>query len=309
MSDIIRVTVWNENRHETEYERMKQDLPQGLKAAVDTYLETGEEVTEAYPNGAPMWLKWLASQDKYKNNPELIYQRGEEWAANSKTIAEIYPDGIHSVIAEFLGKNADMTVRTATLDEPEHGLTDEVLNNTDVLLWWGHIAHHEVSDEIVAKVKERVLDGMGLIVLHSGHFSKIFISLMGTTCNLKWRELGERERVWVIEPGHPIAKGLPESFVVPQTEMYGERFDIPAPDNLVFISWYQGGEVFRSGCCYYRGNGKIFYFSPGHESFPIYKQPEVQQVLTNAVRWAAPSGGPARSFGNVKPLEDVVIDS
>ena len=182
----------------------------------------------------------------------------------------------------------DMIVRTATLDEPEHGLTDEVLANTDVLLWWGHMAHGDVSDAVVDKVQERVLGGMGLIVLHSAHYSKIFKRLMGAHCSLIWREAGEKERVWTIAPGHPIAEGLGPYFEIPHTEMYGEYFDIPQPDELVFISWYPGGEVFRSGCAYHRGRGKVFYFSPGHETFPIYYQEEVRQVLANAVRWAAP---------------------
>jgi trehalose utilization protein len=216
----------------------------------------------------------------------------------SPKIAEIYPEGIHGAIASGLRAEGH-TVRTATLDEPEHGLTEEVLTSTDVLTWWGHMAHDDVSDAIVDRVQARVLEGMGLIVLHSGHFSKIFKRLMGTTCNLKWREADEKERVWVIEPGHPIAAGLGTYFEVPKSEMYGERFDIPAPDTLVFTSWYEGGEVFRSGCCYHRGAGKIFYFSPGHETYPIYYQPEIQRVIANAVRWAAPAGGPAITFGNV----------
>jgi trehalose utilization protein len=216
----------------------------------------------------------------------------------SAKIAEIYPDGIHGAIAEGL-REAGYTVGIATLDEPEHGLTEEVLANTDVLTWWGHIAHDEVSDALVDRIQERVLEGMGLIVLHSGHFSKIFKRMMGTTCNLKWREADEKERVWVLEPGHPIAAGLGTYFEVPKSEMYGERFDIPAPDTLVFTSWYEGGEIFRSGCCYHRGAGKIFYFSPGHETYPIYYQPEIRQVLANAVRWAAPVNGPKITFGNV----------
>ena len=216
----------------------------------------------------------------------------------SEKIAEIYPEGIHGAIAAGLRAEGH-SVRTATLDEPEHGLTEAVLADTDVLTWWGHIAHDEVSDEIVDRVQARVLEGMGLIVLHSGHFSKIFKRLMGTTCNLKWREADEKERVWVIEPGHPIAAGLDTYFEVPMSEMYGERFDIPAPDTLVFTSWYQGGEIFRSGCCYQRGAGKIFYFSPGHETYPIYYQPEIKRVLANAVRWAAPVHGPKITFGNV----------
>lgn len=222
-----------------------------------------------------------------------------------KNVAKIYPKGIHGAIADFLSQEPDFEVRTATLDEPEHGLTKEVLDSTDVLIWWGHMAHNEVRDDVVDRVYDRVLNGMGLIVLHSGHFSKIFKKLMGTTCNLKWREAGEKERIWVVEPGHPIAEGLGEYFEIPQTEMYGERFDIPAPDTLVFISWFAGGEVFRSGCCYNRGRGKVFYFRPGHETFPIFYQPEVQRVIKNAVRWAALVNGPVPTFGNVKPLENI----
>lgn len=224
----------------------------------------------------------------------------------NENIRAIYPNGIHGAIADFLSKEDIFEVRTATLDEPEHGLTDEVLNSTDVLIWWGHIAHGEVRDDIVEKVYQRVLNGMGLIVLHSGHFSKIFKKLMGTSCDLKWREIGEKERIWVVEPGHPIAEGLGEYIEIPHEEMYGERFDIPAPDTLVFISWFEGGEVFRSGCCYYRGSGKIIYFRPGHETFPIYHQPEIQQVIKNAVRWAAPVGGPNPNFGHhPQPIEKI----
>lgn len=199
--------------------------------------------------------------------------------------AQIYPNGIHSTIAAFL-KEAGFDVKTATLDEPEHGLTQEVLDNTDVLIWWAHMAHHRVEDAIVDRVQARVLAGMGLIVLHSGHFSKIFKRLMGTTGNLKWRESTDKERIWVIEPAHPIAAGLGEYFEIPTEEMYGERFDIAKPDELVFVSWFTGGEVFRSGCCWYRGSGKVFYFRPGHETYPTYHQKEVQQVIINGVRWA-----------------------
>jgi trehalose utilization protein len=217
-------------------------------------------------------------------------------------VQKIYPAGLHAPIAEYL-RAEGMTVRVATLDEPEHGLTQAVLADTDVLTWWGHLAHGEVSDEIVFRVQQRVLEGMGLIVLHSGHFSKIFQRLMGTTCNLIWREANERERIWVVEPGHPIAAGLGPYFEIPVEEMYGERFDIPAPDELVFVSWFQGGEVFRSGCCYQRGLGKIFYFRPGHETYPTYYQKEVLQVIGNAVRWAAPTHGAPVTYGNHAPLE------
>jgi trehalose utilization protein len=219
-------------------------------------------------------------------------------------VLKVYPDGIHEAIARPL-RAAGVSTRVATLDEPEHGLTADVLAQTDVLIWWGHMAHDDVQDDIVNRVQKRVLeDGMGLIVLHSGHFSKIFKRLMGTSCNLKWREAAEKERIWVVEPGHPIAAGLDEYFEIPHAEMYGERFDIPAPDTLVFVSWFQGGEVFRSGCCFYRGRGKIFYFRPGHETYPIFYQSEVQRVIANAVQWAAPVEGPVVKFGHYpEPLE------
>ena len=218
-------------------------------------------------------------------------------------VKKVYPEGMHVTIANHLRSQPGLQVRTATLDEPEHGLTKQVLAETDVLTWWGHMAHGDVKDEIVARVHERVLAGMGLVVLHSGHYSKIFIKLMGTSCSLKWREAGEKERIWVVDRSHPIASGLGEYVELPHVEMYGEPFDIPAPDALVFISWFAGGEVFRSGCCFSRGNGKIFYFRPGHETYPIYHNQQVLKVIGNACRWAAPSGGPQPAFGNVKPLE------
>ena len=180
-----------------------------------------------------------------------------------------------------------MEVKTATLAQRRCGLSDEVLENTDVLIWWGHMAHDKVPDKLVEKIHKRVLGGMGLVVLHSGHHSKIFRSLMGTTCNLRWRD-GDRERLWCINPSHPIAKGIPEKVEIPVEEMYGERFDIPAPDETVFLGWFKGGEVFRSGCCWYRGLGRVFYFQPGHEGNPTYHIPEIQQIIKNAVHWATP---------------------
>jgi trehalose utilization protein len=215
-------------------------------------------------------------------------------------VAAIYPDGIHETIASALRQH-DLEVRTATLDEPEHGLTDAVLDATDVLIWWGHMAHADVRDEVVDRVQRRVLDGMGLIVLHSGHYSKIFKRLMGTSCDLKWREGNDREIFWVVAPGHPIAAGIDESFMIEREEMYGEHFDVPPPETLVFMSWFSGGEVFRSGCCYTRGAGKIFYFRPGHESFPTYQHPDVQRVILNAVRWAAPTHAGRPIYGNTPP--------
>ena len=216
----------------------------------------------------------------------------------------IYPQGMHTAIAEGIADEA-FAIRTATLQEPEHGLTEAVLNDTDVLIWWGHRAHDKVADAVVERIHARVMDGMGLIVLHSGHFSKIFKKLMGTGCDLKWREADEKERLWVVNPAHPIAAGLGEYIEIQAEEMYGEHFDIPAPDELVFVSWFEGGEVFRSGCTFYRGQGKIFYFRPGHETYPTYRHPDVLKVIANAVRWAGAPRGAKPVRGHSQPLEPI----
>jgi trehalose utilization protein len=222
-------------------------------------------------------------------------------------VATVYPDGIHAAIADGL-REAGLEVRTATLDEAEQGLTEATLAATDVLTWWGHLAHDDVDDALVERIQRRVLDGMGLIVLHSGHYSKIFRRLMGTSCSLKWREAGERERIWVVDPSHPIADGLGDSFVIEPEEMYGEPFDIPAPDRLVLVGWFQGGEVFRSGCCYRRGRGRIFYFQPGHETYPTYFNPDVRRVIANAVRWASQPAGAAPQLGRQDPQEALATE-
>jgi trehalose utilization protein len=202
-----------------------------------------------------------------------------------------YPDGMHQAIATHLRKAGSFEVRCAWLDQPEHGLTDAVLATTDTLVWWGHMAHGEVQDVVVDRVQARVLAGMGLVVLHSGHHAKIFKRLMGTTCNLKWREADDREILWVTRPGHPILAGIDDHFVLPAEEMYGEYFDVPEPTETLLISTFSGGECFRSGLTYQRGAGKIFYFRPGHETYPTYHDPNVLRIIENACRWAAPVTG------------------
>ncbi|MUH60193.1 ThuA domain-containing protein [Bifidobacterium canis] len=221
---MIRVTVWNEFKHEREYE--------GIRA--------------------------------------------------------IYPDGIHMCIAKFLGTQPDLEIRTATFDEPEHGLTQTVLDNTDVLVFWSHALQDEFSDEVAERVQQAVLSGMGLVALHSAHFSKIMKRLMGTSMTLKWKH-SQTEKLWCIGPTHPIAQGVPSMIELPEEEMYGEYFDIPKPDDVVFAGWFSGGQVFRSGCTFTRGLGKIFYFQPGHEEYPIYHNPDIQRIITNAVRFCAPA--------------------
>lgn len=204
---------------------------------------------------------------------------------SNPAVQKHYPNGIHRTIADALSSESDFRVRVATLDQPEHGLTEEILDSTDTLFWWGHKAHEEVSDAIVERVHQRVLSGMGLVVLHSAHYSKIFRRLMGTNCSLRWREAAEKERLWNIAPDHPLTQGIGEYIELPHEEMYGERFDIPEPQTLFFLSWFQGGEVFRSGATWQRGLGRIVYFRPGHETYPTYHNKEIQQVLKNAARW------------------------
>ena len=217
--------------------------------------------------------------------------RATVWGENvheqtSKLVAEIYPDGMHTQIARLLSEDKGIAATTVTLQQPEHGLTEAKLDETDVLVWWGHAAHQQVADAVVERVAKKVWEGMGLVVLHSGHFSKIFKRLMGTPCDLRWREAGERERIWVVNPGHPIARDLPDHFEIEMEEMYGEPFGVPEPLETVFSSWFQGGETFRSGLVYRRGAGNIFYFRPGHEAYPTFHQPVIGQVLRNAVNWA-----------------------
>lgn len=222
-----------------------------------------------------------------------------------ENIRAVYPEGIHGCIAGFLGKDSDIRVRTATFEEPEHGLTEEVLAQTDVLIFWSHARQEEFGDRVAERVKCHVLQGMGLIALHSAHYSKVLKGLLGTSMTLRWRH-GDRERLFVTAPGHPIAAGLLSCIEIPREEMYGEYFDIPKPDDVVFIGWFAGGEVFRSGCTFTRGLGRIFYFQPGHEEYPVYYMEPIQQIIRNAVDWCKPT---LRRDGNpecvqvIEPLE------
>jgi len=234
-----------------------------------------------------------------KNIRVTIWNEGRHEKRKPEAAA-IYPNGIHGAIGDYLNKAGGFTVRAGVLDDPQHGLQAEVVNDTDVMLWWGHLHHKEVADEVVDRVHQRVLDGMGLLVLHSAHFSKIFKRLMGTGCDLKWREdRNEREILWVTRPGHPIVEGVDDHFILPHEEMYGEFFDIPEPECTFLISSFSGGEVCRSGCTWTRGAGRVVYFRPGHETFPSYHDKNVRRVIVNAAKWAAPAYPiKAVGFGN-----------
>ena len=216
-----------------------------------------------------------------------VWNEGRHEKTNAAAKA-MYPMGIHGTVKEFLDKDAELEVRAVTLDDPDQGLPDSLLNDTDVLMWWGHMAHHEVQDALVEKIKNRVYnEGMGFIAMHSAHMSKPFRAIVGTSGQLSWGD-DQREIVWNLLSQHEIARGIPEYFDLGTEEMYGEPFRIPQPDELIFASWYQGGNIFRSGCTFYRGIGKVFYFQPGHETCASFHNPNVQKILTNAVHWAAP---------------------
>ncbi|MCU0909670.1 MAG: ThuA domain-containing protein [Rhodobacteraceae bacterium] len=221
-------------------------------------------------------------------------------------VRAIYPDGMHTTIAAALNASGGITASSVTLQDPDHGLSEAKLAATDVLVWWGHAAHGDVQDAIVDRVANAVWSGMGAIFLHSAHFSKPFKRLMGSPCNLTWREAGERERLWLTSRNHPIAAGLPDHFELENEEMYGEPFGVPEPQETVFVSWFQGGEVFRSGLTYKRGAGSIFYFRPGHETYPTYHDANVQRVIANAVRWAH---NPAARIANPNAAPNVPVDT
>lgn len=204
----------------------------------------------------------------------------------NQKVAEIYPEGIHMALKKGL-EDDEISIRTVTLDTVSE-ITKELLDDTDVLIWWGHIRHHLVPDEIAILVKDAVLRGMGAIFLHSGHHSKPFKFLMGTSCNLTWREDGDRELLWVVNPAHPIAQGIGRFVNIEHEETYGEPFGIPEPQQTVFIANFEGGEVLRAGCCWRKENGKVFYFQPGHETFPIYYNEEILRIIKNAIHWAKP---------------------
>jgi len=203
-------------------------------------------------------------------------------------VASVYPEGLHKTIAAFLNRDPGISANVSIITDEEQGLSEKILDNTDVLIWWGHRHHGDVQDDLVRWVVDRVQRGMGIIFLHSSHESKPFKSLMGTSGYLCWREADEKSRVWTVSPNHPIADGVPAQFLLEREEMYGEPFGIPEPDETVFISWFEGGNVFRSGVTFHREYGKIFYFQPGHETYPNYHNENVQRVITNAVKWARP---------------------
>ncbi len=229
------------------------------------------------------------------------------WDENKPHIEEYYPAGIRGAVADAI-KGDGVEVTIAHLDEPDQGISEDLLENTDVLVWWGHARHGEVDDELAAKIKQRVHHGgMGLVVLHSGHYSKPFRATLDCTGHLKggWRESDDTEEITVCAPWHPIAEGV-SNFTLEAEEMYGGPFGTPPVEVLIFQSFFpKGGEVFPCGAVWTvgdgvdldftsgpgngvgqgKGIGRVFYFRPGHETYPTYFHSEVKTIIRNGVLW------------------------
>jgi len=207
----------------------------------------------------------------------------------------IYPQDINTAIADGLKplEARGWEIVKASLNDPDQGISQALLESTDVLIWWGHKKHGEVKDELVERIAARVNAGqMGFIGTHSAHFSKPLKKLLGTPCS--WGEYvadGTSAEIIVKEPNHPICKGV-TNFKLPKIERYGEPFKCPTPEAVPLDGLYtrpdgktQPG---RMGLCWTIGKGKVFYFTPGHETYNDYHRPEVRQIFINAVEWAAP---------------------
>lgn len=214
-----------------------------------------------------------------------------------------YPGGIHIALKSIF-ESQEYDVVTATQEQACNGLTDEILDNTDVLLWWSKNWDNELLNSVADKVVSRIREGMGAVFLHSAKNSKPFLRLTGTTsatAPVSWKEPGESERLFVVSPAHPIAEGIPSGYVIPNEEPYCEYFDIPKPDDIVFLGGFGNGMCIRAGVTFTRGAGKIFFFQPGHDSFPVYNDKVIRRIILNAVNWAKPVAKPAPIAEETKP--------
>ena len=201
---------------------------------------------------------------------------------------DVYPKGIHGDIAAHLNAGGEVEAKVVQLADPDQGVSDADLEWADVLLWWGHKHHGKVTDETIGRIVKAVKEGgMGYFAIHSAHYSRGLIALLEDKCGLGGVGDGGAETVSVVAPDHPIAKGV-KDFVIPRVEYFIEPFTVPEPEAVVFRSTYEKTDGwFRTGCCWTVGKGRVFYFRPGHETYPIIRQPEVQKCIYNGALWAA----------------------
>ena len=255
-----------------------------------------------------------------------------------------YDHFLGNAIAESLTRQPGLVVKSVRLDDPDQGLPPAVLDECDVLIWWGHLRHKDVSQETVTRVLDRIKAGkMDLIALHSAHWSRPFVEAMHSrsvfdavekladekivedrmelvvppeltapeprsdltpklTVKLvdgkavarlvlpicafpAYRADGKPSHASVLKPDHPAVSGVPARFDIAATEMYDEPFHVPEPDAVILEETWDGGERFRSLCVWKVGEGRVVYFRPGHEIYPVYKQAEPLKILANTARW------------------------
>ena len=269
------------------------------------------------------------------------------WDEQQEKQKRAYPNYLGNHIASHLQKNESLDVLSVNLNDPGQGLSDEVLENCEVMVWWGHVRHTEISLETSKKLIRRVKEGkLNLIFLHSAHWANPFIEAMNEVVrhrvenkyaalgnkveieyayipdsnrftvpplgsivkpsiyerkfphgNVKvrvdmpscvfpfYRPDGKPSTLITLKPKHPIAQGIPSSFTIPETEMYDEPFHIPEPDEVIFEERWDAGEWFRSGALWQIGEGKVFYFRPGHELYKVFYEPLPLKIVENAVLW------------------------
>ena len=263
------------------------------------------------------------------------------WDERQPSQRPAYADFLGGAVAGHLKSRPGLSVRSVGLDDPGRGLTDEVLGDARVLVWWGHARQDEVAPEVGRKVVGRVKAGtLALLALHSAHWSTPFVEAMNERARLDaakaspgaevrdvpppkrytlpnyetrltpyalerrfpdgaktldlhlplcvfpaYRNDGKPSFVRVLKPAHPIAEGLPATFEIPREEMYDEPFHVPEPDEVILEERWATGEWFRSGMLWKLGAGHVFYFRPGHETYPTYTQAEPLRVVANAVAW------------------------
>jgi trehalose utilization protein len=201
---------------------------------------------------------------------------------------DVYPKGISGALADYFNKLPGFEAKTATLNDPEAGLSDAVLSQTDVLIWFGHKKHNAVPDEAVDRVIKHVRErGMGFIGLHSAHYSKPLKKLLNASGS--WRSYvnhGKPEQMWIVLPDHPIAKGV-NDFTIPKTELYAEPFQVPPPEAVIVEGTWESGHRSREVMTWTIGKGRMVYIRAGHEEYPIYFMPQMQRLVANSVEWAA----------------------
>ncbi len=270
------------------------------------------------------------------------------WDERQPAQKQAYENFLGNRIADHLKTLPGLSVQSVALDDPAQGLSDEILGDCHVLIWWGHVRQAEVAPEVGIRIVDRIKQGkLALIALHSAHWSTPFIEAMNERsrqdlarlgppsastleipppkrntvpgdndrltpyvqtrkfpdgkvardlhlpicCFPAYRNDGKPSYLRVLKPEHPIVQGVPASgFTIPHEEMYNEPFHVPEPDEVILEERWETGEWFRGGMLWTLGKGKVFYFRPGHETYPTYQQEYPLMIVANAVNWLGAQG-------------------